>query len=86
NIDGVSVETVNPGSTCWQVWALTAEKSRPGYGPEGPMPGSEVAAAAYAAQLRQLLRLPFGTSASGLANLLLAPIRDPRGLIPEELL
>ncbi len=88
NLEGVSVQTVNPGSTCWQVWALTAEKDRTpgGYGPEGPMPGSEVAAAAYVAQLRQLLRLPFGTQAGDLATLLFAPIRDRRGLIPEALL
>lgn len=86
NISGVSVETVNPGSTCWQVWALTAEKSRAGYGAEGPKPGPGVAAAAYTAQLRQLLGLPFGTQASGLADLMFSPIRDDRGLIPEELL
>lgn len=91
NIAGVSVGEAHPslaGSTCWQVWALTSEKNRVpgGYGPEGPMPGSAVAAAAYTAQLRQLLRLPFGTAPSDVATLLHRPIRDARGLIPEALL
>jgi virulence factor Mce-like protein len=89
NLDGVDVETVNPGSTCWQVWDLTAEKDRDdgGYAPdEKPTPGSEVAAAAYIAQLRQLLRLSFGEAPSDLATLLYGPVRDASGLIPEALL
>lgn len=90
NAAGVSVGEAHPqlaGSTCWQVWSLTAEKNRDGYGPEQqPTPGSAVAAAAYTAQLRQLLRLPFGTAPSPLATLLHRPIRDARGLIPEALL
>lgn len=92
NAAGVSIGEAHPelaGSTCWQVWALTAEKNRVpgGYRPEQPMPGgSAVAAAAYTAQLRQLLGLPFGTAPSPLATLLHRPIRDARGLIPEALL
>lgn len=89
NLAGVPVQTVNPGSTCWQVWSLSSEKNRTdgGYGPEEkPTPGSEVAAAAFVAQLRQLLRLPFGTPPSDLATLLHRTIRDTHGLIPEELL
>lgn len=89
NLAGVSVETQNPGSTCWQVWALTGEKTRDpgGYtGDDKPQPGNSVAAAAYRAQVRQLLRLPFGTPASGLALLLFGPVRDASGLIPEALL
>lgn len=91
NASGVSVGEAHPelvGSTCWQVWALTSEKNRTdgGYGAEGPKPGSAVAAAAYTAQLRQLLGLPFGVQPSGLATLLHSPIRDAHGLIPEALL
>lgn len=89
NLAGVDVETENPGSTCWQIWQLGGEKNRDdgGYAPdEKPTPGSSVAAAAYVAQLRQLLRLPFGTAPSDLATLLFGPVRDAHGLIPEELL
>jgi ABC-type transporter Mla subunit MlaD len=76
------------GSTCWQVWIVSAEKNKSpgGYGPEGPQPGTASAAAAYHAQLRQMMRLPFGVQPSSLAILLNAAIRDQRGLIPEELL
>lgn len=92
NVDGVSVAEAHPelaGSTCWQVWALTAEKNRVpgGYAPgEKPTPGSAVAAAAYVAQLRQLLGLPFGTAPSDLAVLIHGAIRDAAGLIPEAML
>ena len=92
NVAGVSVAEAHPelaGSTCWQVWALTAEKNRVpgGYSPtQKPTPGSAVAAAAYVAQLRQLLGLPFGTAPSDLAVLLHGAIRDAAGLIPEAML
>ncbi|HJR19694.1 MAG TPA: MCE family protein [Actinomycetota bacterium] len=92
NVAGVTVGEAHPelaGSTCWQVWALTSEKNRVpgGYGPaEKPTPGSAVAAAAYVAQLRQLLGLPFGTPPSDLAVLMHGAIRDAAGLIPEAML
>ena len=76
------------GSTCWQVWILTAEHMRSpgGYGPEGPKPSSSVAAAAYRAQLEEMLALPFGSQASDLALFVYGPIRDTNGLIPRTLL
>jgi virulence factor Mce-like protein len=92
NLSGVSVSEAHPeleGSTCWQVWNLTAEKNRAdgGYSDaDKPKPGSAVAAAAYIAQLRQLLRLPFGTAPSDLDVLMNGAIRDAHGLIPEGLL
>ncbi len=92
NVAGVSVQEKHPElaeSTCWQVWALTAEKNRVpgGYAPtEKPTPGSAVAAAAYVAQLRQLLGLPFGKAPSDLAVLMHGAIRDAAGLIPEAML
>lgn len=75
------------GSTCWQVWILTNEKEKPegAYGSEGPAPSS-TASAAYRAQLRELLAIPFGRDASDLAALLHRAVRDERGLIPQELL
>jgi phospholipid/cholesterol/gamma-HCH transport system substrate-binding protein len=87
-LGGRTVEADNPGSTCWQVWILTAEKDREpgGYGAaDRPRPGPAAARAAYRAQLRGLLRLPFGAEPSDLAVLLHEPIRDARGLIPEGL-
>jgi phospholipid/cholesterol/gamma-HCH transport system substrate-binding protein len=79
------------GSTCWQVWILTAEKDKPGGGYDAttrptPGPGASIAAAAYIAQLRQMLALPFGTEPTPLQRLLYSSIRDANGLIPEVLL
>jgi phospholipid/cholesterol/gamma-HCH transport system substrate-binding protein len=76
------------GSTCWQVWILSAEKNKAsgGYGPEGPQPGPAAVAAAFDIQLRQLLGLPFGTVPTGLQTLIYGPIRDARGFIPGDLL
>jgi phospholipid/cholesterol/gamma-HCH transport system substrate-binding protein len=75
-------------STCWQIWILRGEKFKnPGaYGAEGPKPSSAATSAAYRAQLRHLLAIPFGNEASDLAVLLHRAVRDSRGLIPEELL
>ena len=89
--NGVTVDEKHPeleGSTCWQVWILSAERQKePGaYGSEGPQPGSSAASAAYRAQLTQMMRLPFGQQPSGLALLLNAAVRNNRGLLPEELL
>ena len=76
------------GSTCWQVWIVTAEKNKFPGGYDSttrPMPGNAVAAAAYRAQLEQMLGLPFGTRASDLEAFFYSPIRDAQGLIPEAL-
>jgi phospholipid/cholesterol/gamma-HCH transport system substrate-binding protein len=88
---GVTVGEKHPeleGSTCWQVWILRGEKFKePGaYGSEGPTPTSSAASAAFRAQVRQVLALPFGREASDLAVLLHRAVRNSRGLIPEALL
>ena len=77
------------GSTCWQIWILRAEKEKMpgGYNDmTRPTPGPSAAAAAYSAQLRTLLGLPFGTDPSPLQLLFYSSIRNDRGLIPERLL
>lgn len=83
------------GSTCWQIWELTAEanKTPGGYSGDGPVPASATAsgadpkvAAAFRAQVRQLLALPFGSYPSEVAFLLSRAFTDGGGLIPEQLL
>jgi phospholipid/cholesterol/gamma-HCH transport system substrate-binding protein len=89
---GMTVGQKHPslaGSTCWQIWIVSEEKDKMPGGYDDttrPTPGPSVAAAAYIAQLRQLLALPFGTEPTGLQRLFYAPIRDARGLVPEALL
>jgi virulence factor Mce-like protein len=89
---GMTVGQKHPslaGSTCWQIWIVSEEKDKAPGGYDDatrPTPGPSIAAAAYVAQLRQLLALPFGTEPTGLQRLFFAPIRDARGLIPEGLL
>jgi virulence factor Mce-like protein len=89
---GMTVGEKHPslaGSTCWQIWIVSAEKDKMPGGYDAatrPTPGPSVAVAAYIAQLRQLLALPFGTEPTGLQRLFSAAIRDARGLIPEALL
>ena len=73
------------------MWILTAEKDKPEGGYDAttrptPGPGASIAAAAYIAQLRQMLALPFGTEPTPLQRLLYSSIRDANGLIPEVLL
>lgn len=87
--DGRTIGEVHPsleGSTCWQIWQLTAEEDKVpgGYtGEDQPSPDGEVAARAYRAQLRRLLGLRFPREASDLAAFLYEPLRDEGGLIPE---
>lgn len=89
---GSSIGEVHPelaGSTCWQVWNLSAEnpKSPGAYSDaDQPKPDSATAGRAYRAQLRTLLRVPFPDEVSDLSSLLYSPVRDHYGLIPEELL
>ncbi len=91
-VTGDTVSSTHPslaGSTCWQVWNLSGEpvKSPGGYNSfTKPKPNSAVAAAAYNAQLKVLLTVPFGREVSDLASLVYEPIRDGDGLIPEDLL
>lgn len=89
NSDGDNIGDIHPslaGSTCWQIWNLSAEANKvPGaYGPEGPTP--DTASAAYGAQLRHLLGVPYPEDVSPLSRLLYRPIQNSHGLIPEELL
>jgi phospholipid/cholesterol/gamma-HCH transport system substrate-binding protein len=98
NSSGQTVGQLHPsleGSTCWQLWVLTAEamKNPGGYTGNGPVPAPATSsgadaktAAAYRAQVRQLLALPFGTEPSTVALLLNAALTDDGGLIPEALL
>jgi hypothetical protein len=71
---------------------LSAEqmKNPGGYTGDGPTPAptttSATAAAAFKAQVRQLLALPFGVQPSDLALLLDRALIDERGLLPERLL
>jgi len=79
------------GTTCWQLWVVSAEqlKDPGGYTGDGPMPAPTTASinsAVYRAQVRQLLALPFGSDASDLDLLLLRALTDGHGLIPESLL
>lgn len=76
------------GTTCWQVWIISAERERNpgGYGPEGPTPGPGAASAVYPAQLTNLLALPFGSRPTPLQLMLYRSFLNARGLIPEEML
>ena len=76
------------GSTCWQVWITSGEKEKEpgGYGSEGPQPGPGPAAAAYRAQLTNLMALPFGTRPTELQLLFYRSFLNPRGMLPEEML
>jgi hypothetical protein len=71
---------------------LSAEqmKNPGGYTGDGPTPAratsSAVTAAAYKAQVRQFLALPFGVQPTDVALLLDRALIDERGLIPERLL
>lgn len=98
NAAGQTVGEMYPsleGSTCWQIWQLTAEaeKTPGGYTGNGPMPAPSNAsstdpktAAAFRAQVRQLLALPFGTDPSAVAYFMSAVLSGGNGLIPEQLL
>jgi virulence factor Mce-like protein len=89
---GLTVAQKHPslaGSTCWQVWILTAEKNKVpgGYtGGTGPTPSSVAVEAAFREQLRQFLALQFGMRPSDLAVILGDALRNGRGMIPEALL
>ena len=93
NAAGQRIEQLHPslaGSTCWELWVVSAEqmKSPGGYTGDGPTPApaTATAAAAYRAQVRQLLAMPFGVQPSDVALLLNSVLTDDRGLIPERLL
>jgi virulence factor Mce-like protein len=95
NAAGQTVGQLHPsleGSTCWQLWVLSAEqmKNPGGYTGNGPTPApatsSSITAAAYNAQVRQFLALPFGVQPSDIALLLDRALIDDRGLLPERLL
>ncbi|TMK81713.1 MAG: MCE family protein [Actinobacteria bacterium] len=98
NSAGQTVGQLHPsleGSTCWQLWVLSAEQTKNpgGYTGNGPTPAPATASsadprilAAYRAQVGQLLALPFGTQPSDVALLMNGALVDGRGLIPERLL
>ena len=97
NAAGQTIGQLHPelaGTTCWQLWELTAEqqKNPGGYTGDGPMPAPPTAsadpkiAAAYRAQVRQLLALPFGTDPSQVDYFLSDVLSNSSGLIPEQLL
>lgn len=96
NSDGQTIGQLHPsleGTTCWQLWELTAEatKTPGGYTGDGPVPAPVTAsgattAAAFRAQVRQLLALPFGSDPSEVAFFLSSALTDGSGLIPEQLL
>jgi virulence factor Mce-like protein len=93
NAAGQRIEQLHPslaGSTCWQLWVLSAEqlKNPGGYTGDGPMPAptTATAAAAFRAQVRQMLALPFGVQPSDVALLLNQVLTDDHGLLPEKLL
>jgi phospholipid/cholesterol/gamma-HCH transport system substrate-binding protein len=91
DVSGRTIDQVHPelaGSTCWQVWNLSAENPKfpGGYsGATRPTPDSASAAAAFKAQVTQLQALPFGTDADDLTLLLYSPFRDRYGVLPEEM-
>jgi len=98
NAAGKTIGQLHPsleGSTCWQLWVLSAEQNKNpgGYTGNGPVPAPTTAngadpkiAAAYRAQVRQLLALPFGSDPSEVAFLLSGALTNGSGLIPEQLL
>ena len=89
---GMTVGQKHPtlaGSTCWQIWQLSAEKEKLGGGynqTEQPKQGPSAVAAAYRVQLGQLLGLQFGSEPTPLQLLVYSPIRDADGLIPQGML
>lgn len=91
-VAGDDIGDVHPeleGSTCWQIWNLSAENPKsPGAYSEDtqPTPDAATAAIAYRVQLRTLLRVPFGEEVDELTGFLYAPLKDERGLLPEDLL
>jgi virulence factor Mce-like protein len=96
NSAGQTIGQLHPsleGSTCWQLWNLTAEanKTPGGYTGDGPVPAPVTAsgattAAAFRAQVRQLLALPYGSDPSEVAFFLSGALTNGSGLIPEQLL
>ena len=90
--DGTEIGTAHPelaGSTCWQIWNLTAESSRDAEAYNDatrPSPDSASAARAFRAQVTHLQALPFGTEPAPVSLLIYSPLKDERGLIPEKFL
>jgi virulence factor Mce-like protein len=92
NANGVRVEQEHPtlaGSTCWQIWNVSAEQNKTpgGYTGDGPVPAPPssspfVTSAAFRAQVRQLYAMPFGAEPSDVALLLSGALADRRGLLP----
>jgi virulence factor Mce-like protein len=77
------------GSTCWQVWIVSAEKNRTPGGYDSttrPTPGSATVSAAFRSQLTQMLAMPFGTEPTPIQLFLYRAIVNADGLIPEALL
>jgi virulence factor Mce-like protein len=77
------------GTTCWQVWIISAEKDKSPGGYDAstrPTPGTAAASAAYRAQLQSMLAMPFGTQPTQLQLFLYRAIVNADGLIPEALL
>jgi len=89
---GMTVGEKHPtlaGSTCWQIWQLSAEKEKSPGGYDAatrPKPGPTAAAAVFRTQLGQLLGLPFGATPTPLQLMLYTPIKDSYGLIPRGML
>ena len=97
NAAGQTVGQLHPtleGSTCWQLWVVSAEqlKSPGGYTGDGPVPlppsqnSPAVTSAAFRAQVREMLALPFGTEPSDVALLMSGALTDRRGLLPGSVL
>jgi len=92
NANEQSIDTLHPslaGSTCWQIWQAGGELQRaPGDGAydSGTRPLPNSATQAYRVQVRSLLKLSSGREPSDLSLMLFGAVRDPRGLIPQELL
>lgn len=85
--DGTGLE----GTTCWQIWQVDnradPKENKTAYtGSDRPVPNPQAAQAAYLAQLRTLLALPFGREVPALSPLLFDAIKDANGLVPEDLL
>lgn len=91
NAAGQTLAQLHPtlaGTTCWQVWITSGERDRMpgGYRAEGPQPSSASAAAAFRAQLTEVLRLPFGSKPTPLQLFLYRSFLTSRGLLPEDML
>lgn len=90
-IDQAHPNTSLEGTTCWQIWQvdnrLDSKENKVAYNEDDrPVPNPKTAQAAYLAQLRTLLALPFGRKVPELSPLLFDAIRDRHGLVPEGLL